>query len=325
MVDDTLKIDIQLIKNLVERACTPKTMAAVPTLVLKGAFTAMVTPFTEDGLAVDYEQLKENVEFQIAQGINGLVPCGTTGECPTISHDEHEKVIDIVVKTVAGRVPVIAGTGSNCTAEAVRLTSAAKASGADAALIVNPYYNKPGQRGLFEHFKTICSVGLPVVLYNIPSRTGIKMDPATVAELHRQFPEIVAIKEATGSLDQATEIATLCDIQILSGDDSLTLPLMSVGGTGVISVASNASPKKVLAITDAAAAGDYAAAREAHLAVFNLCKAFFVEPNPQPIKAAMHMMGMCNETVRLPLVSASDETKALLKATLTTAGLLAAE
>ena len=292
---------------------------------MEGAFTALVTPFTADGTAVDFEALKALVEFQIAGGINGIVPCGTTGECPTLSHEEHEQVIDTVVKTAAGRVPVIAGTGSNCTAEALRLTRSAKDSGADAALIVNPYYNKPGQRGLFEHFKAICAVGLPIVLYNIPSRTGITMSPQTVADLYNQFPEIVAIKEATGSLDQASAIAGLCDITILSGDDSLTLPLFSVGAKGVISVASNVSPPKVLAITDNALKGDYAAAREAHHHLFKLCRAMFLEANPQPVKAGMAMMGLCTSAVRLPLVTASEETQAEVRAVFTETGLLTAE
>ena len=206
---------------------------------LRGALTALVTPFTEDGSQVDYEALRNLVEFQIAEGINGLVPMGTTGECPTVSHDEHDKIIAAVVEYAAGRVPVIAGTGSNSTAEALRLTQAAKDSGADACLVVNPYYNKPCQRGLYEHFKAIAAVGLPVVLYNIPGRTGINMEPETVANLYK-LPNIVAIKEATGSLDQATAIASLCDITILSGDDSLTLPLMAIGAKGVVSVFSNA-------------------------------------------------------------------------------------
>uniref|UniRef100_M4BR34 4-hydroxy-tetrahydrodipicolinate synthase n=1 Tax=Hyaloperonospora arabidopsidis (strain Emoy2) TaxID=559515 RepID=M4BR34_HYAAE len=218
------------------------------TLKLQGTFTALVTPFTEDGGAVDYVKLRELVEWQIQEGINGLVP--------------HDRVIAEVVATVNGRVPVIAGTGSNSTVEALRLTRAAKEHGADACLVVCPYYNKPTQKGLYAHFKAVAEVGLPVVVYNIPGRTNVNLSPETIAELYK-LPNIVAIKESTGSLDQAMEIAALCDITILSGDDNLTLPLMAMGATGVISVLSNASPKKVLAVTEPMLKGDYATARKA--------------------------------------------------------------
>lgn len=275
---------------------------------LRGTFTALVTPFTQDGSQVDYEALQKLVEFQIKEGINGLVPMGTTGESPTVSHDEHDKVIAAVVKYAAGRVPVIAGTGSNSTTEALRLTQAAKDAGADACLVVNPYYNKPCQKGLLAHFTAVAQVGLPIVLYNIPGRTGITMAPQTVAELFK-LPAVVAIKEATGSLDIATEIASLCDITILSGDDTLTLPLMAIGARGVVSVLSNASPKTVLEITDAALKGDFPAARKAHLKTFKLFKTMFLEPNPQPIKAAMELLGMTTSTVRLPLMTCSPQVR----------------
>ncbi|KAF0695633.1 Aste57867_13584 [Aphanomyces stellatus] len=290
-------------------------------LQLEGAFTALVTPFTADGNHVDYDALRRIVEMQISRGINGLVPMGTTGECPTVSHEEHDKIIAAVIEYAAGRVPVIAGTGSNSTTEAIRLTKAAKDAGASACLVVNPYYNKPSQKGLIEHFKKIQDIGLPVVLYNIPGRTGINMTPETVAELYK-LPHIVAIKEATGSLEQASEIAALCDITILSGDDTLTLPLMSIGGKGVISVLSNAAPEKVLAITNAVRQGDYDAARRAHLASIKLCKTMFIETNPQPIKKAMELLGLCNDTCRLPMVSCSDESAAIIKAQLEANGLL---
>ncbi|RQM28918.1 hypothetical protein B5M09_004784, partial [Aphanomyces astaci] len=285
---------------------------AMAKLQLHGAFTALVTPFTADGEHVDYEALRRIVDMQISRGINGLVPMGTTGECPTVSHDEHDKVIASVIEYAAGRVPVIAGTGSNSTVEAIRLTQAAKDAGADACLVVNPYYNKPSQKGLYEHFKKIQDIGLPVVLYNIPGRTGINMTPETVAELYK-LPNIVAIKEATGSLEQASEIAALCDITILSGDDTLTLPIMSVGGKGVISVLSNASPEKVLAITDAVRNGDFNAARVAHLSSIKLCKTMFIETNPQPIKKAMQLLGLCHDTVRLPMVPCSDESAQIIR------------
>lgn len=291
-------------------------------LQLRGTFTALVTPFTADGKQVDFETLAKNVEYQIKKGIDGLVPVGTTGECPTLDHDEHDKVIETVIKVAAGRVPVLAGTGSNATSEAVRLTQKAKESGATAALVVNPYYNKPNQKGLFEHFKAIAEVGLPIVLYNIPGRTGITMSPATVAALYKEVPSIVAIKEATGSLDQASEIAALCDIQILSGDDSLTLPLMSVGGTGVISVLSNIDPTIVKAITAPALEGDYETARKAHVKMFKLARSMFCEVNPQPIKCAMHALGLLpTDKLRLPLVSVSQENKNVIVTTLVEAGI----
>jgi len=279
-----------------------------PELKLRGVFTALVTPFTGD--EVDYEALTKLVEAQIAAGVDGLVPCGTTGECPTLSHEEHDKVISTVVKVANKRVPIIAGTGSNCTKEAVRLTREAKVNGADAALVVNPYYNKPNQQGLFEHFSAIAAEGLPIVLYNIPGRTGITMNPDTVAKLYKEIPMIVAIKEATGSLDMSSEIASLCDIIILSGDDSLTLPLISVGASGVISVSSNIMPEVISKLTTAALEGRIADSRAIHVEYFEFLKTMFMEPNPQPIKYAMTKVGaLPSAAVRLPLVECSESTK----------------
>ncbi len=273
--------------------------------------TALVTPFK--GNKVDYVQLKKNVKFQIQEGIDGVVPVGTTGESPTLSHEEHRLVIESVVKAAAGKVKVIAGTGSNSTAEALELTKHAKQVGADAALMVNPYYNKPTQEGLYRHFMTIADkVALPIVLYNIPGRTGITMSPSTVAKLAKH-KNIVAIKEATGSLDIASEIASLCDITILSGDDSLTLPLMSVGGKGVISVLSNIIPAKVKALTVAGLAGDYAAARKLHIELFPLFKGMFIETNPIPIKTAMALLGNDSGELRLPLCEPSADSLAAIK------------
>jgi 4-hydroxy-tetrahydrodipicolinate synthase len=292
---------------------------------LRGAFTALVTPFKPSG-EVDFDALRALVETNIQEGINGLVPVGTTGESPTLNNDEHDAVIRVVVEQAAGRVPVIAGTGSNSTAEAVRLTEEAAKSGANAALIVNPYYNKPNQLGLLKHFQEIGKVGLPVVLYNIPGRTGITMDASTIAALHEEFPWIIAVKEATGSLDQTSLIKTMSDIVVLSGDDSLTLPLMSVGASGVISVLSNLSPRMVLDITDNALAGNYEAAREAHLGAFPLMRALFSEVNPQPVKEALYLAGKipCPD-LRLPLVNVSDEThKELVKKMLAAGYLLRA-
>jgi len=289
---------------------------------LQGAMTAMVTPFAGDG--VDYDRLRANVAFQLDGGIDALVPCGTTGESPTLSHEEHDRVIEVVVEAAGGRVPVIAGTGSNATSEALRLTRHAKAAGADACLQVNPYYNKPTQEGLYRHFSAVADVGLPVVLYNIPGRSGVAMTPQTVARL-AQHPNIVAIKEATGSLDTASEIASLCDpgkFTILSGDDSLTLPLMSVGGRGVISVLSNLVPARVKALTSAALAGAWDEARKLHLDLFPLCKGMFVETNPIPIKAAMAMKGMDSGALRLPMCELSDDNRAGLESLLKRHGVL---
>mmetsp|Transcript_10765 Transcript_10765/g.25720 ORF Transcript_10765/g.25720 Transcript_10765/m.25720 type:complete len:297 (+) Transcript_10765:54-944(+) len=290
---------------------------------IQGAMTALVTPFTEDGSAVDYEALEKLVERQIAEGINGLVPVGTTGETPTVSTEEHAKIVQTVVKVANKRVPVIAGTGSNSTDKTVETSKKAKELGADALLVVNPYYNKPTQKGLIAHFKAVASVGLPIVLYNIPGRCGTLMTPATVAQLYNECPEIVAIKEATGNMDQASEIMSLCDIQVVSGDDSLTLPLMAMGGTGVISVLSNLSPKRVLGVTDNVLKGDFAAARKAHIENFAVAKAMFAEVNPQPIKKACQLAGIIpTDRMRLPMVSVEPETAAKVEAAMKSAGLL---
>jgi len=287
--------------------------------MIQGAMTAMITPFA-DG-EVDWGRLKANVEFQIGNGIDALVPVGTTGESPTLSHAEHRQVIEKVIEDAAGRVKVVAGTGSNSTSEAMELTQHAKDVGADAALMVAPYYNKPTQEGLYRHFSTIADeVGLAIVLYNIPGRTGITMQPHTIARL-AEHEHIVAIKEATGSLNIASEIATLCDITILSGDDSMTLPLMSIGARGVISVLSNIVPDKIKAMVDAQLAGDIALARQYHLELFPLFNVMFIETNPIPIKAAMAMMGMDSGEVRMPLCEIAEENAEQLRGLLEDAGL----
>src|SRR6188508_2000913 len=237
-------------------------------LKIQGAITAMVSPF-RDG-KVDESRLREQIEFQIQSGIDGLVPVGTTGESPTLDFPEHERVIQISITIANRRVPVIAGVGGNATSEALELHAFAKKVGATAGLSVNPYYNKPSQEGLYRHFMTLADkVDLPIVLYNIPGRTGITMTPATVARLNAH-PNIVAIKEATGSLDMASEIMSLCDITVLSGDDSLTLPLMSIGATGVVSVASNLLPREIKAMTRLAGAGNFAEAANIHRRLFPL-------------------------------------------------------
>jgi 4-hydroxy-tetrahydrodipicolinate synthase len=287
-----------------------------------GAMVALITPFN-DGI-VDFRTLDELIDFQLENGIDAIVPCGTTGESPTLSHEEHKKVIERVVKTVAGQVPVIAGSGSNSTAEAIELTAFAKKVGADATLQVCPYYNKPTQEGFYQHFKAIDEeVDLPMVLYNIPGRCGGRgLTPETVARL-AEIENVVAIKEASGSLDQASEIATRCDITIISGDDSLTLPLAAVGGKGVISVVANIVPADVKAMTDLILEGDFTSALKWHKKLFALSKNMLsLATNPIPIKAAVSMLNMASEEMRLPLVPMDESKKAALRQTLKDYGLL---
>src|SRR5215218_1409223 len=274
---------------------------------LAGAMTAMITPF-RDG-KVDESRLREQIEFQIQSGIDGLVPVGTTGESPTLDFPEHERVIQITMTIANRRVPVIAGVGGNATSEALELHGFAKKVGCDAGLSVNPYYNKPSQEGLYRHFMTLADkVDLPIVLYNIPGRTGITMSAATVARL-AEHPNIIAMKEATGSLDMASEIMSLCDLPIVSGDDSLTLPLMSIGGRGVISVASNLIPGQIKKMVSLAAGGNFAEAAVIHRRLFLMIKTLFLDGNPVGIKHAMKLAGMDTGDLRLPLWEASDATK----------------
>ena len=286
-----------------------------------GAMTALITPF-HDG-EIDYKTLDELINFQLEGGIDAIVPVGTTGESPTLSTEEHKHVIQRIVDVVGGQVPVIAGAGSNSTAEAIELTAFSKEIGADATLQVTPYYNKPTQEGFYQHFKAIAEeVDLPVVLYNIPGRCGAGMTPETIARL-TELENIVGIKEATGSLDQASEIANLCDITILSGDDSLTLPLASVGGKGVISVVANIVPSDVKALTDLILEGDLVSARQWHKKLFKLCKSMLtLATNPIPIKAAMAMLNIAPEELRLPMTPLEDSKRAILKQTLKDYGLL---
>jgi 4-hydroxy-tetrahydrodipicolinate synthase len=272
---------------------------------LEGSMVALVTPFKNG--KVDTPALKRLVEFQIAGGTQGIVPCGTTGESPTLNYEEHDRVIEVVTEQTAGRAVVIAGTGSNSTQEALDLTRHAKKAGADACLIVNPYYNKPTQHGMFEHVKKIAEVGLPIVLYNIPGRCGVEMTPETVVRMYEEIPMVVGIKEATGKLDVSSEIAASCDITILSGDDSLTLPICSVGGSGVISVLANILPAEVRKLCDFIGDFDLADAVMQHLKLFPLCRAMFVETNPIPIKAAMAMAGMIRDELRLPMTALSGQ------------------
>lgn len=266
--------------------------------MFEGTITALVTPFRDGSL--DLARLAAQVERQIAAGVDGVVPVGTTGESPTLTHDEHRRVVDEVIRLVDGRVKVLAGTGSNATREAVAMTRHAAEAGADGALVVTPYYNKPTQEGLRRHFEAVADVGLPVVLYNIPGRTSVALSIATIEAL-AAHPSIVAIKEATGVLDVASEIAVRTNLAILSGDDSLTLPILSVGGCGVVSVLSNLAPRLVVAMVRAARSGDAAAARALHLRLFPVCRALFIETNPIPIKTAMALRGLDSGELRLPL------------------------
>jgi len=286
-----------------------------------GAFVALITPF-QDG-EVDFQTLDELVEFQLENGIDGIVPVGTTGESPTLTHEEHKKVIERVVKTVSGQVPVIAGAGSNSTAEAIELAAFAKKVGADATLQVDPYYNKPTQEGFYQHFKAIAEeVDLPMVLYDIPGRCGAGMTAETVVRLS-EIENIVAIKDATGRLDHVSEIATLCDLTVLSGDDSMTLPIASVGGKGVVSVVANIVPADVKAMTDLILEGDFTSALKWHKKLFTLCRNLLgLATNPIPIKAAMSMLNMASEEMRLPLVPMDESKKAILEKTLQEYGLL---
>lgn len=286
-----------------------------------GAMVALITPFQDD--EIDFRTLDELIDFQLENGIDAIVPTGTTGESPTLSHDEQKKVIQRVVKAVGGKVPVIAGAGSNSTAEAIELTAFSKKVGADATLQVCPYYNKPTQEGFYQHFRTIAEeVDLPIVLYNIPGRCAAGMTAETVIRL-AELENIVAIKEATGSLDMASEIASQCDITIVSGDDSLTLPIASVGGKGVISVVANIVPADVKAMTDLILEGDLVSARQWHNKLFTLCKNLLgLATNPIPIKAAMSMLNMAPEEMRLPMLPMQDDKKTILKQTLKDYGLI---
>ncbi len=289
--------------------------------MFSGSLVALITPF-QNG-KVDYKTLDELIDFQLESGIDGIVPVGTTGESPTLTHDENKKVIERVVDAVDGMVPVIAGTGSNSTAEAIDLTAFARKVGADASLQVTPYYNKPTQEGFYQHFKAIAEeVNLPIVLYNIPGRCGAGLTPDTIARL-AQIDNIVAVKEATGSLDQASDIANRCDLTILSGDDSLTLPLASVGAKGVISVVANIVPSDVKAMTDLILEGDLVSARKWHNKLFTLSRSLLsMATNPIPIKAAMAMLDMCSEEMRLPMTPLAENKKNALEKILTNYGLL---
>ena len=290
----------------------------------QGSLVALVTPF-EDG-KVDEPKLRELVEFHVANGTDTIIPCGTTGESPTLSHDEHKRVVEIVIEAARGRVPVVAGTGSNSTTEAIDLTAHAKKAGAAGALVVNPYYNKPTQEGLYRHFKAIAeTVDIPILVYNIQSRTAVNVETDTLARL-AEIPNIVGVKEASGSLDQMTQVILACgpDFTVLSGDDNLTLPLMAVGGRGVVSVVANIVPRETAEMTHAALEGDWKRARDLFHRLFPLCRAMFIETNPIPVKEAMAMLGMIAPEFRLPLCRLADANRERLKTVLQQFGLLKA-
>jgi 4-hydroxy-tetrahydrodipicolinate synthase len=284
-------------------------------MTIQGAMTAMITPFREG--RVDEERLKQQVEFQIRNGIDGLVPVGTTGESPTLDFKEHGRVIELTVQFAAG-------TGANATTEALELHQIAKRAGAPACLSVNPYYNKPTQEGLYRHFMTLADrVDLPIVLYNIPGRTGVTMSAQTVARLSKHR-NIIAVKESTGDLNMSSEIRSLCDITLISGDDSLTVPIMSIGGRGVISVLSNVIPQQIKSLTKLCLAGQYEQAANLHRKLFPLMRVMFLDGNPVGIKHAMKFAGLDTGELRLPLWEASDSTKKQIEECMKEAGALPA-
>jgi len=291
-------------------------------LKLRGSMVALVTPFRNGRL--DEPALARLIERHVLEGTSALVPCGTTGESATLSHDEHDRVIELVVQHARGRIPVIAGTGSNNTQEAIRLTKHAKRAGADAALLISPYYNKPTQKGLYLHFKAVAeAVELPLVLYNIASRTAVNIEPETVARLAADVPTIVGIKEASGSLEQMSRILQLTNrrLTLLSGDDALTLPVMAIGGTGVISVVANLVPGEVAAMVEQFEGGRLREAMRSHDRLLPLVKAMFIETNPIPVKTAMGILGMIDPELRLPLCAMEGANLEKLRAALDAYGL----
>jgi len=284
----------------------------------QGSFVAMVTPFRNG--KVDEAKLRELVEFHIAHGTDGLIPCGTTGESPGLTHDEHRRIVEVVIEAARGRIRVVAGTGSNATAEAIELTKHAERAGAAGALVVNPYYNKPTQEGLYRHFRAVAeSVAIPILVYNIQSRTAVNVETDTLARLVRDVASVAGVKEASGSLDQMSQVIAACgpDFSVLSGDDNITLPLLAIGGSGVVSVIANIVPRETADLVHAALDGDWKRARDLHYRLFPLARAAFLETNPIPIKEAMAMAGMLEPEFRLPMCRMSDANREKLRAILT--------
>ena len=287
--------------------------------MFQGSIVALVTPFKNG--AVDYDRLADLVEFHVEKGSDAILPCGTTGESPTLSHEEHRKVVEFVVKRVNHRIPVIAGAGSNSTEEALSLTRHARDVGADAVLSITPYYNKPTQKGMVKHFTCIAEeVDIPMILYNVPGRTGVNLLPQTVAELSK-VKNIVAVKEASGNICQICDIISLCDIIVLSGDDSITFPLLAVGGKGAISVAANIIPSEMAELVRSFH-DNMERSRELHYKYWRLFKDLFIETNPIPVKTAMEMMGLMDFEIRLPLCEMSEASKQVLRSTLSSCGLI---
>ena len=289
----------------------------------QGSIVAMVTPFHNG--KIDEPKVKELVDLHVKHGTDAIVPCGTTGESPTLSHDEHRRMIELTVAAAAGRIPIIAGTGSNSTAEAIDLTKHAERAGANGALVVNPYYNKPTQEGLYRHFRAVAeATALPILVYNIQGRTGVNIETDTMVRLARDCRTIVGVKEASGSLDQMSQVILACgaDFTVLSGDDNITLPLLAIGGRGVISVIANIVPRETSDMVHAALDGDWKRARELHYKLFPLARAAFLETNPIPIKEAMAMAGMLEAEFRLPMCRMADGNRDKLRAILTTYGLV---
>ncbi len=299
-------------------------MAATRGELFAGVTVAIVTPFKNGD--IDWDELGKLVDWHCEQGTDALAPCGTTGESPTLTHDENEKVVAFVCERARGRTKIMAGTGSNSTSEAIRMTKAAKRAGANGTLQVGPYYNKPSQEGYFRHFAAIAdATDLPIVVYNIPGRTASNILPETLARMAEKCPTIVAVKEATGSLDQASSVAALSDLTILSGDDSLTLPLMSIGGKGVVSVVGNIVPRDMMALVKAFAAGKFDEALQWHRKLFPLCRDMLsVSTNPIPLKAAMKLLGRGNGEMRLPMYPLDAVGEAKVRQTLVNYGLLKA-
>jgi len=284
----------------------------------QGSFVALVTPFRNGRL--DEAKVRELVELHASHGTDGIVPCGTTGESPTLSHDEHKRVVEVVIEAARGRLKVVAGTGSNSTAEAIDLTRHAERVGAAGALIVNPYYNKPTQDGLYRHFRAVAeAVAIPILVYNIQSRTAVNVETATLERLVRDVRNVAGVKEASGSLDQMSQVIAACgpDFSVLSGDDNITLPLLAIGGHGVVSVIANILPRETAEMVHAALDGDWKRARDLHYRLFPLARAAFLETNPIPIKEAMGMAGMIEPEFRLPMCRMSDANRERLRAVLT--------
>ena len=289
----------------------------------QGSIVALVTPFRHG--KIDEPKVKELVEVHVKSGTDAIVPCGTTGESPTLSHDEHRHMVELTVAAAAGRIPVIAGTGSNSTAEAIDLTKHAERAGAQGALVVNPYYNKPTQEGLYRHFRAVAdATALPILVYNIQGRTAVNVETDTMARLARDCPTIVGVKEASGSLDQMSQVIRACgpEFSVLSGDDNITLPLLAIGGRGVISVIANLVPRETSEMVHAALDDDWKRARELHYKLFPLARAAFLETNPIPIKEAMAMVGILEPEFRLPMCRMGDANREKLRAILTTYGLV---